>query len=221
MKITRSNDELGRTVLQPQSEDYDAAPPSPPLIVELALSEISEPRLALAETLAFLSSTTGPLYTEAALAPATAEILASESEISNIIPMNIKWKHSDIPYGSMTVLVDENLPDTHEDIFVQQRSKIYRLHLPSTSDVAGSMALLRERWVPVNASLVGSSKDRHGDICRRYLAALLLLSTELEAGTLVVPDSWTVADNWWATYQGLFKTVGLSLIKESYYKEIS
>ena len=213
MKIIRDQDELGRLRLMYQVGDYDAQPSAPPLVVDRVLNQELATRLALAQVLTYLSSASGPVTTQDALAPPTAEVLGTLSSFHGCVATNVQWKYAPIPQGTVRMEVDEcchgammavepgtNVPTTH-----------FAVHLLPTSNFAGSMTALREAWITTNAALVGSTAVPDLDRMHRRLAVLLLLSADLDAAGFVIPAAWVGATEEWSSYRMLFKTVGLDL----------
>ena len=213
MKIIRDQDELGRLRLMYQVGDYDAQPSAPALVVDRVLNQEVAPRLALAQALMYLSSTSGPVTTQDALAPPTAEVLGTLSCFHGCVATNVQWKYADIPQGTVRVAVDECRPGAM--MAVEPGTSVptthLAVHLLPTSSFGGSLSALREAWITTNAGLVGSTPAPEVDRMHRQLAVLLLVSADLDAAGFVIPEVWVCDKEEWSSYRMLFKTVGLDL----------
>lgn len=211
MKINRDQDELQRQTLSYELGEYDAQPSAPVLIVDRVLSQAIEPRMGLAEALAYWSSASGPVDTQDHLAPATLEVLRELPGSGSRVITNVHWKYADVRHGSLEIRVDDCLPGYDPGSHMGGTSAQFALHLPDTGRAAGSMTLLRDAWIPTNAAMVGSSPSPGLDRMHRRLAVLLMVSGDLDASGFTIPLSWVHDLDTWSSYQLLFKTVGLDL----------
>lgn len=210
MKIVLAEDVLGRVVLRPTPGTYDGTPSAPDLTLDTSLEQVPAARAALAEALVCLQSVSGELLLDAELHPATAELLSRVTTDRWVHPSPVRFAPADIPDGNLNVKVfDGYSPLTGE--WEEGSTEDLWLTLLPADHFAGNMASLRARWIPTNANLVGRSPDPLWETWHRRLAALVLLSHELDARGFVIPHGWTAGVTNLKTYIQLFRSVGLSL----------